>query len=101
MAGAVNIMRGLCGAQWTPSEVMLAQRRPAHIEPYRQFFRAPILFNAEQNAISFPAALLRQRVAESEPEVHRMLTERMQASESHSSTTSSPTACAVSCAPRC
>jgi AraC-like DNA-binding protein len=81
MAGAVNIMRGLCGAQWTPSEVMLAQRRPAHIEPYRQFFRAPILFNAEQNAISFPAALLRQHVAESEPEVHRMLTERLQALE--------------------
>jgi AraC-like DNA-binding protein len=81
MAGAVNIMRGLRGAQWTPNEVMLAHRRPANIEPYRQFFRAPILFDAEQNAITFPAALLGQRVAGSEPELHRMLTERMQAFE--------------------
>ena len=81
MAGAVNIMRGLCGTQWTPNEVMLAHRRPANVEPYRQFFRAPILFDAEQNAIAFPAALLRQGVAASEPEVHRMLIERMQALE--------------------
>ena len=81
MAGAVNIMRELCGARWNPNEVMLAHRRPANVEPYRQIFRAPILFDAERNAITFPAALLGQRVAASEPELHRMLTERMQAFE--------------------
>jgi AraC-like DNA-binding protein len=77
IAGAVNIMRELCGAGWNPNEVMLAQRRPANVEPFRQFFRAPILFDAERNAVTFPAALLGQRVAGSEPELHRMLTERM------------------------
>ena len=56
IAGAVNIMRELCGSHWNPNEVMLAHRRPADVEPYRQFFRAPILFDAEQNAITFPAS---------------------------------------------
>jgi hypothetical protein len=56
IAGAVNIMRKLCGADWVPNEVLLAHRRPADVEPYRQLFRAPILFNAERNAITFPAS---------------------------------------------
>lgn len=81
IAGAVNIMRKLCGADWVPNEVLLAHRRPADVEPYRQFFRAPILFNAERNAITFPASLLTQQLAEREPIIRRLLKEKIDALE--------------------
>jgi AraC-like DNA-binding protein len=81
MAGAVNIMRGLCGADWNPSEVMLALRRPANVEPYRRLFRAPIRFDAEQNALVFPASWLSHRLAEREPAIRRLLKEKIDALE--------------------
>ena len=81
MAGAVNIMRGLCGADWNPSEVMLAHRRPADVEPYRRIFRAPIRFDAEQNAFIFQASWLSHRLAEHEPAIRRLLKEKIDALE--------------------
>ena len=81
MAGAVNIMRGLCGADWSPCEVMLAHRRPAAVEPYRRLFRAPIRFDAEQNALIFPASWLGHRLAEREPAIRRLLKEKIDALE--------------------
>ena len=81
MAGTVNIMRELCGADWNPGEVMLAHRRPADIEPYRQFFRAPLFFDAEQNAIIFPTSWLSHRLAEREPAIRRLLKEKIDALE--------------------
>ncbi len=81
MAGAVNIMRGLCGADWNPGEVMLAHRRPADVEPYRRIFRAPIRFDAEQNALIFPASWLSHRLAEREPAIRRLLQEKIDALE--------------------
>jgi AraC-like DNA-binding protein len=81
MAGAVNIMRGLCGADWNPSEVMLAHRRPADVEPYRRIFRAPIRFDAEQNALIFPASWLSHRLVEREPAIRRLLMEKIDALE--------------------
>ena len=61
-AGAIaitfQIMRELCGASWRPSEVWLPFRAPHDLTPYRQFFAAPIRFNAEHAALVFPAAWL-------------------------------------------
>ena len=81
IAGAVNIMRGLCGADWNPSEVMLAHRRPADVEPYRRIFRAPIRFDAEQNALIFPASWLSHRLVEREPAIRRLLMKKIDALE--------------------
>jgi AraC-like DNA-binding protein len=81
MAGAVNIMRGLCGADWSPGEVMLAHRRPANVEPYRRIFRAPVRFDAEQNALIFPASWLSHRPAGHEPSLFRLLQEKIHALE--------------------
>jgi len=81
MAGAVNIMRGLCGADWNPGEVMLAHRRPADVDPYRRIFRAPIRFDAEKNALIFPASWLGHRLADREPAIRRLLKEKIDALE--------------------
>ncbi len=63
IAIACSVMRCLCGARWTPSEVMLSRERPRMVGPYRSFFRAPIRFDAPRSALVFPARLLDQPVA--------------------------------------
>jgi AraC-like DNA-binding protein len=72
-----NVVRSLCGADWAPTEVLLAGRRPADVRPYRRFFRAPVRFDAEQNALVFPAAVLDQRLPHAKPELQRLLLEEV------------------------
>jgi len=78
IAIACNVIRSLCGADWAPTEVLLASRRPADVRPYRRFFRAPVRFDAEQNALVFPATVLDQRLPHANPELQRLLLEEVQ-----------------------
>jgi AraC-like DNA-binding protein len=73
-----NVVRSLCGADWSPTEVLLAGRPPADVRPYRRFFRSPVRFDAEQNALVFPAAVLEQRLPHANPELQRLLLEEVQ-----------------------
>lgn len=61
-AGAVatlyNIVRELCGPDWHASEAWFIQRKPDDVRPFRQFFKADVLFNADQNALVFPSSWL-------------------------------------------
>jgi AraC-like DNA-binding protein len=68
-----NIMRGLCGADWAPSEVLLARRRPASTHPYRRFFRAPVRFDAAENALMFPATWLHHPLPEADPGLREII----------------------------
>lgn len=63
MGLAWNALRELCGSAWLPHEVMLARRRPADIRPYRNFFRAPLRFDAEYSAVVFDSHWLDQPIA--------------------------------------
>lgn len=67
IAIACSVMRCLCGAHWTPSEVTLSRGRPRALGPYRSFFRAPIRFDAPRSALVFPARFLDQPVAGADP----------------------------------
>jgi AraC-like DNA-binding protein len=67
IAIACSVMRSLCGAQWTPSEVLLSRVRPRSLAPYRSFFRAPLRFDAPRSALVFPARHLDQPVAGADP----------------------------------
>jgi len=67
IAIACSVMRTLCGAQWTPSEVLLSRARPRLVAPYRSFFRAPITFDAPRSALVFPTRCLDQPVAGANP----------------------------------
>jgi len=62
LAVAVNAMRALCGAEWTPSEVRLSRGAPTDQEPYRRQFRAPVRFNEEVAALVFPTRDLERRI---------------------------------------
>ncbi len=51
MAVAFNIMRQLCGHDWRSIEVRFARRKPEDVNPFRQFFRVPLRYDAEQYAV--------------------------------------------------
>ena len=76
-----NILLALCGRDWAPTEVQFAHRRPADVRPFRRFFRAPLCFDAPQNAIVFPARWLKLRLPEVDPELDRLLRDQIDALE--------------------
>jgi AraC-like DNA-binding protein len=81
IAVAANILRELCGPDFTPSQVLLARREPGDIRPFRRFFRAPLRFQAEQNAVVFPSTWLNRRLPAEEPELRRMLQRQIEERE--------------------
>ncbi len=83
LAVMLNIMQSLCGPGWKPSQVTLAHRKPDNVEPFRQFFHAPLFFDAEQNALVFLAEWLTYRLPADDPELRRQLTEQIRAIEAH------------------
>jgi AraC-like DNA-binding protein len=76
-----NIMRGLCSKGWNPTEVLLSTRQPRNLAPYRRFFRAPIRFNADHNAVVFPTHWLDHTVPGADALLHRHL--EQEAAELH------------------
>jgi AraC-like DNA-binding protein len=73
VATAFNILCNLCGRDWKPIEVRFSHRKPKDIGPFRQFFRAPLRFDAEQNGVLFPAECLKHPVDNADPELRRLL----------------------------
>lgn len=73
IAVACNLLRALCGPQWTPSEVQFAYRAPDDQRPYRQHFRAPLRFSSERTALVFPQTWLAHRVPGADPQTRRTL----------------------------
>lgn len=70
---ACNIMRDLCGEDWNPSDVLLSRSSPADLAPYKKFFRAPLHFNASQNALAFSSRWLKHQLPGADPLLHRYL----------------------------
>jgi AraC-like DNA-binding protein len=67
LAAALNCIREIGGAQWCPSEVLLAHSAPADAAPYRRCFGPRVRFDAGMNALRFPAAFLEQPIADANP----------------------------------
>lgn len=78
-----NIMRDLCGQDWNPARVFLARQCPADLAPYKYFFRAPLHFDADQNAVVFPTRLLNHPLTSADPALFRHL--EKEANELHES----------------
>ncbi len=82
LALGVNIMRGLCGAEWRPAEVQFAHRRPADVAPFQRVFGAPLRFDSDRSALIFPAGVLDRPIGESDPEMFHTVMDTIAASES-------------------
>lgn len=77
----LNMMRSLCGNDWAPAEVWFAHRRPEDIGPFHRFFRVPLRFDTEQNALVFKASDLNRRLRTHDPEIQRLLQRQIDALE--------------------
>jgi AraC-like DNA-binding protein len=67
MGLVLNLMRALCGPDWLPNEVCFRRGKPDDIQPYRRFFRAPLLFGAERTTMIFSASWLSAKVQNADP----------------------------------
>lgn len=74
-----NIMIALCGPGWQPTQILFAHRKPKDVKPYRQFFRAPLFFDADQNALVFSTSWLSCRLSGANSELHRLLQKQIEA----------------------
>lgn len=77
LAIACNIMRRLCGPDWQARRILFAHRAPEDSAPFRSFFRAPLCFDAEQNALVFPAEWLKRPLAAADPDLLRLLQQQI------------------------
>ncbi|MGF9763228.1 AraC family transcriptional regulator [Microvirga sp. 0TCS3.31] len=77
IATVLNLMRTLCGPQWTPTEVLLPRSPPADLAPYRRLFGAPVRFNEETAALVFSAGWLDHRIAGADAVVHDVFAEQI------------------------
>lgn len=77
IAVGTNIMRALCGPQWSPTEVRLSRRRPPAPAAYERFFGAPVRFDSEESAILFPARWLETSRPGADGALRRMLQEQI------------------------
>jgi AraC-like DNA-binding protein len=81
VAAICRVVRELCGPDWRPVEARFAHRQPADVGPFRRYFRVPLRFDAEQNAISFSAYWLKHSLPEADPELRRLLQDQIDALE--------------------
>ena len=68
-----NILQSLCGPRWRPLEVSFFHASPKDVRPYRQFFRAPLRFDASPHAIVFSKTWLDHALPESDVKLHRQI----------------------------
>jgi AraC-like DNA-binding protein len=73
LATAFNVLAELCGPDWNAIEVRFAHRKPQDLRPFREFFRAPLLFDDERNAVVFHSNWLRHPLRQDDPEVRRLV----------------------------
>jgi AraC-like DNA-binding protein len=76
-----NVMVALCGPYWKPIEVRFEHRRPSALAPYHRFFQAPLRFDMNENAMVFAASWLSRPLPAVEPELARLLRDKMDALE--------------------
>ncbi|MBL0142357.1 MAG: AraC family transcriptional regulator [Betaproteobacteria bacterium] len=82
LAILLNVMRGLCGQNWHPTQAHFAHQRPHDEASYRHVFRALPRFNAEQTALVFPVRWLDRPIPSADPLLHRLMGERVSELES-------------------
>jgi AraC-like DNA-binding protein len=73
LAYEFNILRDLCGPDWSPGEVSFSYARPKDTRPYRHFYKAPLRFDADHTVIAFKKTWLERRLPHHDVDLHRAL----------------------------
>ena len=77
VAWLLNILHELSGHREKPVKVLLNHRQPRDVEPFHQFFRSPVQFNALHSAVTFPAAWLRKTLPSDHVDVRRLIQDQV------------------------
>lgn len=81
LAVSCSVLRELCGRKWRPYEILFSRSRPVNIEPYVEFFKAPLRFDFEQSAVVFESTWLDATLATADPTYLHALEEKARALE--------------------
>ena len=84
MAVVANMMRQFCGKNWRPAQVLLSRRPPADPKRFRQFFGAPVEFDAAVGQLVCAAADLDLPVQTRDPEYEDILSPLLDAAVAES-----------------
>jgi AraC-like DNA-binding protein len=76
-----NILKALAGPEWEPTELCLYRSRPDNCEPYQRFFRAPLRFGAELNAVVFAASWLDRKLDGADALIHQRIMREIESLE--------------------
>jgi AraC-like DNA-binding protein len=83
LAATFRIMRGLCGPDWSPIEILVPHVPTGTSAPFRDLFRAPIRFGqGDAAAVVFSASWLDHLVAGADPAFCRLLDRQVRELES-------------------
>jgi AraC-like DNA-binding protein len=74
MLSTVHTLRGP-GAH--PIEVRIAHARPRSVAPFKEFARAPVIFDAPDTAVVIPASWLDQPLPTADPMLHQLMQHRV------------------------
>lgn len=72
-----NLLRSMCGDSWAPTEVRFSQSQPSDIKPYISFFRAPLIFDSEEDALVFSDQWLKRHLTGADIEKHHIAMNRL------------------------
>lgn len=76
-----RLLKSLCGPNWRPLEVRLAQSPPPDIAVYREMFEAPVRFDAPLSMLVFERRWLDAEIDGADPHLLRLLNELVAALE--------------------
>ena len=68
-----NILRALCGRNWSPTEVLLAHSRPGDRTPFDKFFRCQVRFGAVSSGLVFNRRWLEKSPPGADPLVYNQM----------------------------
>jgi AraC-like DNA-binding protein len=84
IAGMFRIMQSMCGYHWQPVEVRFAHARPRNVAPFRAYFQARLVFDAEESALVFRSHWLDQKLSSADPLLHLFMQEHVTEIEAES-----------------
>ena len=82
VASIFNIMRSLCGPDWSPAEVRFSHRRPVDVGPFAASSARRCASTSEQYAVVFAAEWLARSLSSDDPMLRRLLQQQIDMLES-------------------
>jgi len=77
LAIIMNILRGLCGAHWQPTEVLCGFAAPRNSRPFRTFFGLGPRFDSESSLLVFEEHWLSRPLPSADPLLHLLMRDRV------------------------